>query len=96
MAELNWGIKRSCNGCGERYYDLKKTPPTCPKCGVIADLGAPVKGKRGRPSLKAVLPVDDLDLSDDKNSPDDDNDVVLEDLDDDSSPITLDLDDEDE
>lgn len=27
------GNKRKCSGCGANYYDLNRTPITCPKCG---------------------------------------------------------------
>ncbi len=63
MAELSWGVKRTCNGCGARFYDLKKSPATCPKCGVTFELLTTSRGKRGRSAAKeVVLPLDDLDL----------------------------------
>ena len=37
MANANWGVKRVCPGCSTRYYDMKKTPPTCPKCSTVFD-----------------------------------------------------------
>ena len=33
------GMKRTCQSCDERFYDLEKTPVLCPHCGVRA--GAP-------------------------------------------------------
>lgn len=63
MAELSWGVKRTCNGCGARFYDLRKSPATCPKCGAICEIHTVIRGKRGRTSAKeAVLPIDDFDL----------------------------------
>ncbi len=32
MAKADWGIKRTCQSCGARFYDLKKDPVICPKC----------------------------------------------------------------
>ena len=32
MAKQEWGIKRSCQGCNSVFYDMQKTPITCPKC----------------------------------------------------------------
>ena len=29
----NVGSKRVCVSCATRFYDLKHTPPICPKCG---------------------------------------------------------------
>jgi uncharacterized protein (TIGR02300 family) len=33
MAKPELGTKRVCVSCGARFYDLTKTPATCPKCG---------------------------------------------------------------
>lgn len=27
------GMKLTCDSCGARFYDLNKTPGSCPKCG---------------------------------------------------------------
>jgi hypothetical protein len=27
------GVKRTCVGCGVRFYDLTRIPAACPKCG---------------------------------------------------------------
>lgn len=63
MAELSWGVKRTCNGCGAKFYDLKKSPANCPKCGAIFELLTTTRGKRGKAAVKEVaLPLDDLDL----------------------------------
>ena len=63
MAELSWGVKRTCNSCGARFYDLKKSPATCPKCGATFELLTAVRGRRGKSAVKEVaLPLDDLDL----------------------------------
>jgi uncharacterized protein (TIGR02300 family) len=50
MAKPEWGIKRVCQSCTARYYDMKKNPPTCPKCGTVYNLEAAGKPKRGRPT----------------------------------------------
>ncbi len=63
MAELAWGTKRTCTGCAARFYDLRKTPPVCPKCGATVELQTAIRGKRSRAGAKEVaLPVDDFDL----------------------------------
>ena len=33
MAKPEWGIKRTCQGCGTHFYDLHREPIICPKCG---------------------------------------------------------------
>lgn len=52
MAKPNWGLKRMCQSCGARFYDLGKDPILCPKCGTEFDPEAVLKTKRA--SAKAV------------------------------------------
>ncbi|AFK55056.1 TIGR02300 family protein [Tistrella mobilis] len=33
MAKEEWGQKHTCRSCGARFYDMRRTPVTCPKCG---------------------------------------------------------------
>jgi uncharacterized protein (TIGR02300 family) len=33
MAKPELGLKRVCVACGTKFYDLTRTPATCPKCG---------------------------------------------------------------
>lgn len=35
MAKPEWGTKRLCQSCGAKFYDLMRTPITCPKCGAV-------------------------------------------------------------
>ncbi len=37
MAKPEWGFKRLCQGCGARFYDLKRDPIVCPHCGTVFD-----------------------------------------------------------
>ncbi|MBY0354520.1 MAG: TIGR02300 family protein [Rickettsiales bacterium] len=46
MSNATLGEKRDCSACGAKYYDLKKTPPVCPKCG--ATYQAPKESSRSR------------------------------------------------
>ena len=48
MAKSEWGKKRTCQNCGAKYYDLKKEPPTCPKCDTVFQVEAPARARRGR------------------------------------------------
>ena len=32
MPKAEWGVKRVCPECGERYYDLLNDPIICPEC----------------------------------------------------------------
>lgn len=35
MAKPELGNKHQCQHCGARFFDLNKSPITCPKCGTI-------------------------------------------------------------
>ena len=35
MAKPEWGTKRLCQSCGAKFYDLLRSPITCPKCGAV-------------------------------------------------------------
>lgn len=86
MTKSEWGTKRSCLSCGAAFYDLKKSPIVCPKCGEKYDPQPLLKPRRSGPTTKPApvvakkAPVEDeevdgVDL--------DDPDVVLESDDDD-------------
>jgi uncharacterized protein (TIGR02300 family) len=47
MSKAELGTKCTCAGCGQRFYDLNRTPGTCPKCGVEQP---PEKPRAVRPS----------------------------------------------
>ncbi len=45
MVKRNWGVKRTCQGCGARFYDLNREKPQCPKCGAEYVAGNPPKSR---------------------------------------------------
>jgi uncharacterized protein (TIGR02300 family) len=51
MSKPAWGIKRVCPSCGARFYDLSRTPITCPVCQAIYQVMPPPsrRGERGQP-----------------------------------------------
>jgi uncharacterized protein (TIGR02300 family) len=56
VTKPEWGTKRICQSCGARFYDLRRTPITCAKCGTIFDREALIKARRLRQSpVPAVL-----------------------------------------
>lgn len=51
MVKIEWGAKRTCLNCGARFYDLQKSSATCPKCGTVYEVQAPVRGRRGKANI---------------------------------------------
>ena len=49
MAKPEWGVKRVCQSCAVRFYDLNRAPIICPKCAAPFDPEALLKSRRSRP-----------------------------------------------
>jgi len=90
MGKVEWGLKRSCQSCGARFYDLNREQITCPKCSAVYDAEAILKSRRGRPIApekpepkpqpeKKKSDVEDEDLEDVESDDDDEDESVLED-----------------
>ena len=56
MTKPEWGTKRTCQSCSAHFYDLRKDPIHCPKCGATYDPEAILKSRRRAPE-KVVVPV---------------------------------------
>ena len=72
MAKPEWGIKRTCQVCGKKYYDLNKSPIICP-CpeAVEFDPNDYLKTRKGKSvSLKTSV-ENDNDLTNDIENIDD-------------------------
>ena len=54
MVKASWGIKRTCQNCAARFYDLNKSPIKCPKCGREHDREDFTKVRRGRSAATAA------------------------------------------
>ena len=54
MVKASWGIKRTCQNCAARFYDLNKSPIKCPKCGREHDREDFVKVRRGRAAAQTA------------------------------------------
>ncbi|MGF1609013.1 MAG: TIGR02300 family protein [Kiloniellales bacterium] len=79
MAKPEWGTKHTCQSCGAKYYDLQRTPITCPKCGTQFDPDALLRSRRGRATAvpaeakpskkpeKKVAADEDADVADDED-----------------------------
>lgn len=89
MAKPEWGTKHVCQSCATVYYDMKKTPPTCPKCGTKFDPEALLKSRRGRTMPDEVKAVEEIEVVADEEleeadieeaeDADDDDEAVIED-----------------
>ncbi len=54
MTKPEWGTKRICPNCGTRYYDMRRDPVMCPKCGAPFDAESLVKTRKSRAAAPAV------------------------------------------
>ncbi|MGE0660792.1 MAG: TIGR02300 family protein [Reyranellaceae bacterium] len=89
MSKPEWGVKRTCQSCAVRFYDLKRTPIVCPKCGHKHDVEDFVKTRRTRggaakappPPPKKVVEkvVPELDAIEDVAPDDESDDDIIED-----------------
>ncbi len=57
MAKAEWGTKRLCQSCGTKFYDFRRSPALCPKCGVKFEPKVQSKPQRVR---AAPSPVKDV------------------------------------
>lgn len=97
MAKEEWGTKRTCPKCGERFYDLGNADPvTCIECGhdwvpePILKSKQPIVEMAEEKTAKSE-DEDDLDLDVDVDLDDDDDDPILGDVsldDDDDVEVT--------
>ena len=46
MAKPEWGTKRRCQSCNAAFYDMRKDPIVCPKCGTVFQPDALLKPRR--------------------------------------------------
>ena len=54
MAKPEWGVKRICQSCAAKFYDLGRSPIACPQCGARFDAEALLKSRRSRPPTPAT------------------------------------------
>jgi uncharacterized protein (TIGR02300 family) len=95
VAKPEWGLKRTCQSCGARFYDMLRQPPVCPVCNTefVAEVigrtrrSAPAKAV-AKPAPKKEAPAaaaeaEDIDEIEDLDDDDDDLIEAADDLDDD-------------
>jgi uncharacterized protein (TIGR02300 family) len=59
VAKPELGTKRLCASCGAKFYDLSKTPITCPKCHTVMEI-APVTTRPRPEPARAAAPVKEV------------------------------------
>ena len=62
MSKPARGSKRVCPRCGARFYDLNRSPITCPVCQAVYQVTPPTsrRGERAQPvEARKVAPVED-------------------------------------
>ncbi len=70
MAKPEWGVKRTCQNCGARFYDLSRDPIVCPVCSTVYDVERLPRTRRGggvvkeettsRPKVSKVAAADEV------------------------------------
>ena len=75
MTKPELGTKRDCPSCGAKFYDLNKSPATCPKCKHEFVPEQAVKPKRAKPAEK---PKEKAPVRKTRVEDDEDGDVSLD------------------
>ena len=102
MARPELGLKRACQSCSSRFYDLMKAPIVCPKCGTIFEVTSAIPAEMEDdvldPATKVATLVSldeaDIDITDKVLGVEDD--IDLGDDDDDSTFLAEDEDENDD
>jgi uncharacterized protein (TIGR02300 family) len=89
VAKPDLGNKHQCQHCGTRFFDLNKSPITCPKCGAVFHAAASIA--RAAPRAAApddeeaeagptadLVSLEDADVGEDKVAEVADDDVEIE------------------
>ncbi|WP_379921120.1 TIGR02300 family protein [Erythrobacter sp. R86502] len=91
MAKPEWGTKRTCPKCAERFYDLgKEDPVTCIECGETWTPEPVLKSKQPIP-FEEVEKKKDVEADSDLGGDDDLEDIEDIDEDNDSPDNDVDL-----
>ncbi len=84
VVKVDWGTKRICPNCGARYYDMRRMPITCPKCGAPFDPEALARPRKTRgapvpvPVPEEVVPIADEELEADLAAEPEESGTVVE------------------
>ena len=84
VAKPELGTKRMCPSCGTKYYDLNRSPITCPNCGTIFEVAAREKAAPER----AIGPGAEEDVEKDEEIERDADVISLEAVEDEDGDVT--------
>jgi hypothetical protein len=95
LPKADLGDKHLCEGCGAKFYDMKKKPPTCPACGLVHEVEtkrksrvAPAPATKKKPLVtKPKKEIGDEEIADDEDDATDLLPDVDEDDDDDLNDV---------
>ena len=80
MAKPEWGTKRTCPSCGERFYDLLREQIECPECGARLDVDDRGRMSAAKPEKRQRAAVaEDVDLVDDEDLAVDESEETVDD-----------------
>ena len=72
MAKPEWGIKRTCQVCGKKFYDLNKSPIICPCPETVEfDPDLYLKNRKGKILSTKAVSEKNQNMSDDISDIDD-------------------------
>lgn len=78
MADASWGRKRMCQECQAPFYDMRRKPIACPKCGAIHQPvtllkrdGRPPRRNRLQPTVVAAAAIAPEKEAEDSPDPED-------------------------
>lgn len=94
MAKAEWGVKRACPKCEERFYDLNQDPATCPNCGNVFEIASLYQSdiRASAPDAKKPEKEEEFDPLDGDDLIEDDEDIAVDDElleDDDDNTVSI-------
>ncbi len=90
MAKPELGMKRQCQNCGAKFFDLNRNPIVCPKCETVFQAPAMARAAAARPAAAEdndeadaapveIISLEDADAGDDKAAAVATDDIEIED-----------------
>ena len=79
MAKPEWGAKHLCQGCGAKFYDMGRTPVTCPSCDEPVVVATPGRTRRVR---KEEVKAEPVAANDEAKKPKDGDEALASEVDD--------------